>query len=265
MAGILPAVPLGALGDVDWLRAGVALGLSLLLAFAVHRYLAVRARSFAELVSRGQLSPEVDTRLRFLRRFAVAGIVLIGITVAFGLDQIAGSLLTSGAIGAAVIGFAARQTLANVVAGIMLAITQPLRVGDWVTFEEHYGVVEDVRLSYTLLRTGSDQRVLIPNERLAAGVLMNDTLGSHQVGLDVSVWIPPGADVAQALLALADETGGKAGVAEVTPAGIRISVGGDPVVPAEKAASEAALRARSLARLRREGLLAGFSAEQPNG
>ena len=50
---------------------------------------------------------------------------------------------------AAIIGFAARQTLANAVAGIMLAITQPLRVGDWVTFEEQYGVVEDVRLNFT--------------------------------------------------------------------------------------------------------------------
>ena len=43
--------------------------------------------------------------------------------------------------------------LANFVAGIMLAVTQPLRVGDWVTFEGHYGVVEDVRLNYTILRT----------------------------------------------------------------------------------------------------------------
>ena len=52
------------------------------------------------------------------------------------------SLLASGAIAAAVIGFAARQTLANFIAGIMLAITQPIRVGDWVTFEGNYGVVE---------------------------------------------------------------------------------------------------------------------------
>jgi hypothetical protein len=46
---------------------------------------------------------------------------------------------------AAIVGFAARQTLANFVAGVMLAITQPIRVGDWITFEGHYGVVEDVR------------------------------------------------------------------------------------------------------------------------
>ena len=86
--------------------------------------------------------------------------------------------------------------LANSVAGIMLAITQPLRIGDWVTFEDNYGIVEDVRLTFTVLRTASDQRVIIPNERLAAGILRNDTLGSDVVGLDVSVWLPPDADVA---------------------------------------------------------------------
>jgi hypothetical protein len=146
----------------------------------------------------------------------------------------------------------------------MLAITQPLRVGDWVTFEDSYGVVEDVRLSYTVLRTGSDQRVLIPNERLAAGVLRNDTLVTDQIGLDVSVWIPPGADAARAVAALSEETGGSVGVAEATPGGVRLSVGGDPVAPADRAAREADLRARSLARLRREGLLAGFAAPETN-
>ena len=149
----------------------------------------------------------LDTRLRFVRRLIYATILLIGIAVALsqftGLSKLAASVLASGALAAAIIGFAARQTLANVVAGIMLAITQPLRVGDWVTFEEHYGVVEDVRLNYTVLRTSSDQRVVIPNERLAAGILRNDTLGSDAIGLDVSVWLPLDADTERALAALA--------------------------------------------------------------
>ena len=62
----------------------------------------------------------------------------------------------------------------------MLTITQPLRVGDWVTFEDHYGVVEDVRLNFTVLRTLSEQRIVIPNERLASGVLRNDTLETRR-------------------------------------------------------------------------------------
>jgi len=46
------------------------------------------------------------------------------------------------------------QTLANLVAGILLAITQPIRVGDLVTFQGETGTVEDVRLSYTFVRAG---------------------------------------------------------------------------------------------------------------
>jgi len=203
----------------------------------------------------------LDTRLRFLRRLIYASILLLGIAIAAsqftGVSKLAASILASGALAAAIIGFAARQTLANVVAGIMLAITQPLRVGDWVTFEEHYGVVEDVRLTYTFLRTSSDQRVVIPNERLAAGILRNDTLGSELIGLDISVWLPPAADTERALSALREETGSEVTVAEVTPDGVRLTVGGEPVPPPQKGPRQAELRARCLERLRTEGLLEG--------
>jgi small-conductance mechanosensitive channel len=135
----------------------------------------------------------------------------------------------------------------------MLAITQPLRVGDWVTFEDNYGVVDDVRLNVTILRTGSDVRVVIPNERLAAGILRNDTLDSDAIGLDVSVWLPPEADAGRALEVLGDN----ASIDEVTHEGVRIKVTGDPVPPPQKGPRQAELRAECLQRLREAGLLAG--------
>ena len=104
-----------------------------------------------------------------MRRLLYALILVIGIAIALsgftGISKLATSLLASSAIAAAIIGFAARQTLANFIAGIMLAITQPIRVGDWVTFEGNYGVVEDVSLNHTVLRTQSEQRIVIPNEQ----------------------------------------------------------------------------------------------------
>jgi small-conductance mechanosensitive channel len=205
------------------------------------------------------ISPETDTRLRFVRRLVYVAIVAIGIAIAVsqfpGVNRIAASVLASGALAAAIVGFAARQTLANFVAGIMLALTQPLRVGDWVTFEGNYGVVEDVRLNYTILRTAADQRIVIPNERLAGGVLRNDTLAVDQVGPSVDVWVPPQADVERAVRALEEETGASVSVAEAVPWGVRLSVGGDPVAPADRGAREAELRALCLKRLRAEGLL----------
>jgi small-conductance mechanosensitive channel len=241
----------------DVVTAVLSIVLALLLATLLDRYFARRGDKFAAAVSRGEVSPVLDTRLRFLRRLIYAVIVLIGIAIAAsqftGISKLAASILASGALAAAIIGFAARQTLANVVAGIMLAITQPLRVGDWVTFEDEYGVVDDVQLNYTVLRTASDQRVVIPNERLAAGILRNDTLGSDSVGLDVSVWLPPDADAGRALAAL----GEAASIAEITPEGVRISVSGDPVPPPQRGPRQAELRAESLQRLREAGLLAG--------
>jgi small-conductance mechanosensitive channel len=186
-------------------------------------------------------------------------IILIGLAAAVasfpGVQSVARSLLASGAIAAAIIGFAARQVLANFVAGIMLAVTQPIRVGDWVTFEGNYGVVEDVRLNYTILRTPNSQRVVIPNERLAGGIMRNDTLATEVVNLDVSVWVPPEADVERAISVLAQETGQDVTVAEAVPWGTRLAVGSAPVPPPERAAREAALRRQCLRRLRQEGLL----------
>ncbi len=244
----------------DWVAAGVAILVALIVAFVLDRLLARRGLAFAEAVTRGQLSPETDTRLRFVRRLVYAVIILLGVAVAlsnFGsISRLAASLLASGAIAAAVLGFAARQTLANFVAGIMLAVTQPLRVGDWVFFEDQYGVVEDIRLTYTFLRTPAGQQVVIPNEKLASGILRNDTLGGGRIGLDVQLWLPPGADVGRAVAALADETGQDVSVAESTVEGVRLTVGGDPVAPPERAAREAELRLACLARLQADGLLA---------
>ena len=141
----------------DWVAAAIAILVALVVAFLLDRVLARRGMAFAEAVTRGQLSPETDTRLRFVRRLVYAVIILLGVAVAlsnFGsISRLAASLLASGALAAAILGFAARQTLANFVAGIMLAVTQPLRVGDWVYVEDQYGVVEDVRLNYTFLRS----------------------------------------------------------------------------------------------------------------
>jgi small-conductance mechanosensitive channel len=245
--------------------AGATLLVAFLIAFVVDRWFQRRARRLADAVSRGRLSREADTRIRFVRRLLYAAILLVGFALALtqfaGVNRIAASLLASGVVAAAIIGFAARQTLANFVAGVMLAITQPLRVGDWVTIEEYYGVVEDVRLNHTVMRTAGDHLVLIPNEKLAGSVLKNDTLAVDVVGLDVAIWLPPGCDARHAVELLRDESGADVSVAEALPTGIRLAVGGGPVPPDERPAREADLRARCLARLHDAGLLQGFGAE----
>jgi small-conductance mechanosensitive channel len=243
----------------DWIVAGVAILGSVVVVFVLDHFFKRGGRRLAQAVTRGELSQEVDTRLRFLRRLLDALIVLYGVAVAVGqftdVGDLATSLLASGALAAAILGFAARQTLANFIAGIMLAITQPIRVGDWVFVEDQYGVVEDIRLNFTFLRTLSDQQVVIPNEKLASGIIRNDTLGGGVVGLDVSIWLPPTTDAGRAVEALQQETGQSVTVAEVSDLGVRLAVGGDPCLPPERSAREAELRLRCLTRLRADGLL----------
>jgi small-conductance mechanosensitive channel len=243
-----------------WVALGALLG-ALLLAFVVDRAFSRRATALTDAVTRGHMSRETATRLRFVRRVIYAVILLIGVGIALsqfeGVDKIATSLLASGVVAAAVIGFAARQVLANFVAGVMLAITQPLRVGDWVTFEDQHGVVEDVRLNFTVLRAG-ETRIVIPNEKLAAGILQNDTLRTDDAPIEVSVWLPANADLERAAAILGETASGVA-VAELAPGGARLSVSREAVPAAERGPAEADLRAHCHARLRAEGLLEGFT------
>jgi small-conductance mechanosensitive channel len=225
--------------------------LAVLLALLVDRAFARRARRLAASALGGRLSPVADTRLRFLRRIVDATIVVIGVAVALSqftaLDRLAGTVLASSAIAAAVIGFAARQTLANAVAGLFLAITQPLRIGDIVTFEGESGTVEDVRLTYTFLRTPGDARIIVPNERLAGGILRNDSIVSDTVALETPFWLPRDADPGAVISAIErDVAGVSATVAEVAPDGIRLTLSGAPVAPAERARRESELRAAAL-------------------
>jgi small conductance mechanosensitive channel len=255
MAGLIVAA--GSSSD-RYITAGALLLGAFVLVAIVHRAMRGRSRRLAEALGGADLSPVVDTRLRFLRRMIEAAIILIGAALAIAqftsLDRLASTVLASSAIAAAVVGFAARQVLANAIAGMVLAITQPLRIGDLVTFEDQTGTVEDVSLTYTWLRTGSDARLIIPNERLAAGILRNDSIRSPVVALEVSLWLAPDVDEGAALgavHALADVTAAR--IAEVADTGIRLQVAGPPVPPSERIAREGDLRAQALRVLREAG------------
>jgi small-conductance mechanosensitive channel len=229
-----------------------------LIIFFFDRFLVRRATRLAGAITGEQgLSRDTATRLRFARRAIEAVVAIIVIAIALSefdsLDRVGRTILASSAITAAVVGFAARQTLANAIAGILLAVVQPIRIGDLVTFESETGTVEDVGLTYTWLRTGADARLLIPNERLAGGIIRNDSIRSPTVAIEVSVWLAPDADEAAALEALRALAGIRARIAESTHEGLRILVMGDPGPPSERLAREADLRATALGALRTAG------------
>lgn len=228
------------------------------LATLVDRALVARAGRLAAVVrGGGELSATADTRLRLLRRLAFVGIVVLG--VAFALIQFpavkrtATGLLASSAVLGLVIGFAARQTLANLVAGILLAITQPIRIGDLVTFEGETGVVEDVRLTYTYLRAEDGRRIIVPNERLASSTIQNFTIIDPEVEVEATIGLPSEADPEKVLKALGEV--GQVEVAAVEKDGYQVIVRSHAEQPLDRRAVAARIRAACLERLRRENIL----------
>lgn len=89
------------------------------------------------------------------------------------LKRLATGILASTAVLAAIIGFAAQHTIANMVAGVQLAVSQPIKIGDRISFEEVEGRVTDITLSYTYVDPGDGTDVVIPNQMLVDGIIHN--------------------------------------------------------------------------------------------
>jgi small-conductance mechanosensitive channel len=223
----------------------------------VDRALKGRAVKIGERVVGGQLSPVADTRLRLVRRLVFVTIIVLGVALALAqfpsVKRVATGILASSALLGLVVGFAARQTLANAIAGISLVISQPIRVGDLVTFEEQTGEVEDIRLAYTSIRCDDGRRLVVPNERLAQSSIINHTVTDPRIHVEIDLWLPPDANADQALEALQQDNL-EVRIAEVTSDGIRIAVGTDAANPADRGQIAAKLRQDSLRKLKADAL-----------
>jgi small-conductance mechanosensitive channel len=131
-----------------------------------------------------QVSRSTRTRLRVLRRllFLVVFLVVGAIAVAqfTELEKLAAGLFASTALLAAIVGFAAQHTIGNMVAGVQLAVSQPIKIGDQIEFEEVNGRVIDITLSYTYVNPGDDSSIVIPNQLLVEGIVHNRSTGDTQ-------------------------------------------------------------------------------------
>jgi small-conductance mechanosensitive channel len=131
-----------------------------------------------------QVSRSTRTRLRILRRLVLVAIVLVLAAIALSqfteLKRLATGILASTAVIGLIIGFAAQHTIGNMVAGVQLAVTQPIRIGDRIGFEEIEGRVTDITLSYTYVDPGDGSAVVIPNQMLVDGIVHNHSTGDTQ-------------------------------------------------------------------------------------
>ncbi len=222
----------------------------------------VVARLVDRWFARRDLPPETVTRYRVLRRSATTVIIFVGVFSALlvipQVRAVAAGILASSAVIGIVVGFAAQRTIGNFIAGLLIAISQPIRLGDYVETEGLTGVVEEIGLTYTFIRTPDNDRLVIPNEKIASDTIRNSSIRSRKKLAQVTVPVPLDRDL-DAVLGLLREAAGddeaRVQVSEIDDrAHLTLSVWASDEPAAEKLASE--LRLKAHARLREAGVFA---------
>ena len=234
-----------------WVRLAVA-GIAIVLSFTA-------AKLVDRRLARRQLTAGTITRYRILRQSVLWSIVFVGVASALlvipAVRGVAVGILASSAVIGLILGFAAQRTIGNFIAGLLIAFTQPVRLGDEVEFGGTRGIVEEVGLIYTWVRTPDSDRLVIPNEKLVSDTVTNATIRNERPVAEVRMILPAGADLRSAVAALEPDNhevvvtdiGDRATIAVRRFVGRRQSV--------ERAQSD--LRIEIAERLREAGILAG--------
>src|SRR2546430_1831336 len=184
--------------DVDIRHLVVALILLLLAGVATRLVNATVKRTLDHHRQRGTLLPETATRLQVSRRLVDAAIWLVAVSMALTqfpeLHVLSAGLLASAGISGIIVGFAARSTLGNAIAGVMISFAQPVRIGDDIELRGERGIIEDITLLFTVVRLLDGKRLIIPNDTLSTEVIKNLTLGGATRIARIDVLVPPKSD-----------------------------------------------------------------------
>src|SRR5262249_9112940 len=200
-------------------------------------------------------------RCRVRRRRLFGVIVFIGVLSALlvipGVRAVATGILASSAIIGIVVGFAAQRTLGNFIAGLLIAFSQPIRLGDYVEVDGTPGVVEEIGLTYTFIRIADDDRLVIPNDRIASDTILNSSIRGRRKLAQVTLQVPLDRDLDAAVRVVRDAAGDERAEVAVASlddkAKLELSVWADDEPSARRLENE--LRLRAHARLREAGVL----------
>jgi small-conductance mechanosensitive channel len=134
------------------------------------------------------------TQLTFLKRLATVTIIIVGVSAALltfpQMQALGASLLASAGLAGIVAGLAAQSTLGNVFAGVQIAFSDAIRVDDIVIVEGEWGRIEEITLTYVVIRIWDDRRLVVPSTHFTSTPFENWTrtgselLGSVELDLD---------------------------------------------------------------------------------
>lgn len=173
----------------------------------------------------------VHTQTRVLSRTLCGVVVLIGgalmLLVLPGVRQVGASLLASAGLVGIVAGFAARPVLGNMIAGLQIGLTQPIRIDDVVIVENEWGVIEEITSAYVVVRIWDQRRLVVPLQYWVEKPFQNWTRSTSEIIGSVFLWVdyrmplPPLRDALRQACESAQEWDRRFCILQVTEAGER--------------------------------------------
>ncbi len=165
---------------------------------------------FNRRLKRGsERSYSLQTILVFMRRVILGAMMTLGISITLfyafpNLGSAIASIFVAAGFASIVIGLAAQSTLSNILAGMMIALSQPFVLNDAVMFNNEFCYVEDIRLTYTILRTWDNRRLMVPNSLIQSQTIVNYTTIDATVLVPIFVTISYKSDSQKAMALMVD-------------------------------------------------------------
>lgn len=158
-----------------------------------------------KVVATGKTGLDAETEMTYrtmISRLLVATIYIVGFLLVISriptLNSLAVTLLAGAGVAGLAIGFAAQDSLSNVISGIFLAVFNPFRVGDFIDFNGEYGQIEDLTLRHTTIKTWDGRRIFVPNSIMGNQPIVNWSIADPVITYPVTVGIAYNADIDKA-------------------------------------------------------------------
>ena len=152
------------------------------------------------------------TTLKFLGHSVSVIIYMVGFSLAISMIEFLKPLATSIVAGAGIlaiaVGFAAQQTLGNIISGLFIVISKPFQINDRISLDDGLGlrgIVEDITLRHTVIRNFENQRIIIPNSIISNQVLINSDFSDRRICRFINIGISYESDIDLARKIMIDE------------------------------------------------------------
>jgi len=155
-----------------------------------------------DTVANGNAASQRARRTRIAIIGRTVKVVLLVVTVSLilfnvpGVRQVGVTLMASAGLAALAVGAAAQPALKSLIAGLQVALTQPLRLGDMVKIDGQSGRVEEIRMSFVTVRTWDERLLIVPTNRFLENTFENWSRSDEKLSGPVFLYLDPAADIA---------------------------------------------------------------------